>query len=237
MFYGVGVGPGDPELITLKGYRVLREADVICSPRANAAKESVALSIAGSLLTEKQKILELLFPMTRDKTELELCWNQATSQIINLLKEGKKVAFITLGDPTLYSTYTYVLKKIRQAGSYEVETIPGITSFCACAAAAGIPVAEGEEKLAIIPAVKDLSALRSVLQNFENVVLMKVAGKYNEVLEILEELDLKDKAVYASQCGFPDGFLKRNLDELKETKKDYLSLMIVKKGKSNTWTG
>ena len=236
VFYGVGVGPGDPELITLKGYRTLREADVICSPKSRAEKEGVALSIVRSLLDIKQKVLELTFPMTNDKVELELYWDKAVRQILSLLKEGKKVAFITLGDPSLYSTYTYVLKKIKQAGSYPVETIPGVASFCACAAAANIPLAEGDEKLAIIPAVKDLDPLRLVLQNFENVVLMKIARNYPAVVKILAELGLKDQAIYASRCGLPDGFLKAGLstlpeemEELKEIQKDYLSLIIIKR--------
>jgi len=197
------VGPGDPELITLKGYRVLREADVICSPKSKADKEGVALSIVRSLLDTKQKVLELTFPMTNDKGELELYWDKAVRQILSLLKEGKKVAFITLGDPSLYSTYTYVLKKIKQAGPYPVETIPGVASFCACAAAANIPLAEGDEKLAIIPVVKELDPLRLALQNFENVVLMKTASNYPAVVKVLAELGLKDQAIYASRCGLP----------------------------------
>jgi len=230
VFYGVGVGPGDPELITLKGYRVLQEADVICSPKSSADKEGVALSIVSEIVKEKgdREILELPFPMTKDQAELELCWEKAAGRIIDLLQAGKKVAFITLGDPTLYSTYTYVLKKIKAAGLWEIETIPGVPSFCACAALAGLPLAEGDEKLAVIPAVKDLDSLRFVLQNFENVILMKVARKYAEVVKILEELDLKDRAVFATRCGLPGGRVEHNLDQVEKSKQDYLSLIMVK---------
>ena len=230
VFSGVGVGPGDPELITLKGYRVLQEADVICSPKSSADKEGVALSIASEIIKEKgdREILELPFPMTKDQAELELSWEKAADRIIDLLQAGKKVAFITLGDPTLYSTYTYVLKKIKAAGSWEIETIPGVPSFCACAALAGLPLAEGDEKLAVVPAVGDPDSLRFVLQNFENVILMKVARKYAEVVKILEELDLKDRAVFATRCGLPGGRVERNLDQVKTGKQDYLSLIMVK---------
>lgn len=228
VFYGVGVGPGDPELITLKGYRVLREADVICSPRSGDGREGVALSVVSSLLTGGQQVLELPFPMTRDRAELEACWSRAAGKIIGLLDEGKKVAFITLGDPALYSTYTYVLRKVREAGDYETVTVPGVASFSACAAAAGIPLAEGDEKLAVIPTVKDLNAVRFALQNFESVVLMKVAGRFDRVVEILTELGLKDRAVYASRCGLPGGTVEYDLDEVRE--RDYLSLIIVKSG-------
>jgi len=232
MFYGVGVGPGDPELITLKGRRILQEADVICSPKSGADKEGIALSIVKEIIGEEQEVLELHFPMTRDRGELELCREKAAGRIIDLLKAGKKVAFITLGDPTLYSTYTYILQKIRRAGLEEGETIPGINSFSACAAAAGMALAEGDEKLAVLPMVKDLNVLRMVLQNFENVVLMKVAGEFEEVVGVLEELDLKDRTVFASRCGLPGGFIEHDLDKVRQKKKDYLSLLIIK-GENN----
>jgi len=229
VFYGVGVGPGDPELITRKGYRVLREADVVCAPRSGAGREGLALSVVRDFLPEGQQLVELDFPMTRKKAELELCWEKAAAQIIAFLQEGKKVALITLGDPTLYSTYTYVLKKIKQAGSWPIETIPGVPSFCACAAAASLPLAEGEEKLAVVPAVQDPDTLRSVLQNFENVILLKVAGKIDLVAGILEALQLRDRAVFASRCGLPGGFVENNLEEAKKRPKDYFSLIIVKR--------
>lgn len=232
-FYGVGVGPGDPELITLKGCRALKEADVICSPSSGKDKEGVALSVIEDLLTEKQIVLKLSFPMTKDKAKLELHWDKAVNQILDFLKKGKRVAFITLGDPSLYSTYTYVLRRIKQAGSFGVETIPGITSFSACTAAAGIPLAEGKEKLAVVPATADLNTLRFTLQNFENVVFMKLSRNYQAVADLLTELSLEDKAIYARRCGFADGFLKPFLglspEEQEEMQKDYLSLIIVKK--------
>lgn len=229
VFYGVGVGPGDPELLTLKGYRVLREVDVICAPKSGADREGVALSIIGEIIGQKKEVLELSFPMTRERAKLEPSWEKAAGRIIGFLREGKKVAFVTLGDPTLYSTYTYLLKKIKQAGPWAVETIPGVPSFCACAALAGIPLAEGEEKLAVVPVIEDLDTVRFVCRHFENVVFMKVAGKFAEVAAVLEELGLKGQAVFASRCGLAGSVVKRDLEEVEEGHKDYLSLIIVKK--------
>ena len=231
VFYGVGVGPGDPDLITLKGYRALQEADVICSPKPAADKEGVALAVARQLLPQPKPVLELPFPMTRDKAKLETCWNDAARRITALLEQGQKVAFVTLGDPGLYSTYTYLCRKVRQAGAYQIVTIPGVASFAACAAEARLPLAEGDEKLAIIPTVKDLQAVRAALQNFENVVLMKISRRYGELVNILKELGLHDRAVYASRCGLAGGFVKHNLTEPESEPGDYLSLLIVKKNK------
>ena len=244
-FYGVGVGPGDPELLTIKACRVLREADVICAPRSGAGREGVALSIVGGIIGEEKEVLELPFPMTRDREELERCWEEAAGRIAALLAEGKKVAFVTLGDPTLYSTYTYVLKKIREAGPWETETVPGVPSFCACAAMAGVPLAEGEEKLAVVPLLKDPEALPPLLQNFENVVVMKVGGRYGDVLAVLKSSGLAESSFLASRCGFPEGFVRRLAEESpagaggkeegagegRKGRPDYLSLLIVKRAK------
>ncbi|MGB9905338.1 MAG: precorrin-2 C(20)-methyltransferase, partial [Desulfotomaculales bacterium] len=171
------------------------------------------------------------------------------------LAQGKKVAFITLGDPTLYSTYTYVLKKIREAGPWETETVPGVPSFCACAAMAGVPLAEGEEKLAVVPLLKDPEALPPLLQNFENVVVMKVGGRYGDVLAALKSSGLAESSFLASRCGFPEGFVRRLAEEPpanaegekegsgaeagggRKERPDYLSLLIVKRAKAGPAKG
>lgn len=252
-FYGVGVGPGDPELLTIKACRVLREADVICAPRTGAGREGVALSIVGGIVGGEKEVLELPFPMTRDREELERCWEEAAGRIAALLAEGKKVAFVTLGDPTLYSTYTYVLKKIREAGPWETETVPGVPSFCACAAMAGVPLAEGEEKLAVVPLLKDPEVLPPLLRNFENVVVMKVGARYGDVLALLKSSGLAESSFLASRCGFPEGFVRPLAEEPpanaegegekagagggRKERPDYLSLLIVKRAKAGPGKG
>lgn len=150
-FFGIGVGPGDPELLTLKGHRVLREVQVICSPRSAADRESIALSIARRFAGEGCEVLELVFPMSKDGENLERCWLEAARSIIRRLEQGKDVAFVTLGDPGLYSTYAYLVEKLRLLRpGVEIETIPGVTAFLACAAARNTPLARGEEKLAVL---------------------------------------------------------------------------------------
>ena len=148
ILYGVGVGPGDPELLTLKAQRILREADVIAVPDKGTG-EKTALAIIGPL-TEGKPLLYCAAPMTRDPARLEAAYEENAHQIAALLNEGKTVAFITLGDPSIYSTYLYTHRRVQAMGC-EAKLIPGVPSFCAVAAALGIGLCEGGERLMIVP--------------------------------------------------------------------------------------
>lgn len=230
-FYGIGVGPGAPDLLTLRAAAILKKVAAICVPRSSADNDSVALKVAGPHIPAGTEIIEIATPMTRDKTVLEAEWQRGAETIAARLAAGQDVAFITIGDAMLFSTYTYLLKKVRALlPAVEVESVPGITSFAAAAAHLDTALAEGGEKLAVIPAVDDPAALRPILAAFESAVLMKVAGKYEEIIDILAEAGLKDKAVYISKLGYPDQFVTTDLDSLRGQKRDYLSLILVKKG-------
>lgn len=229
-FYGVGVGPGDPELITLKAVRALKESDVICAPVSGAPGERIALSVVAHLI-EGKEVVELSFPMTKDAAVLEQSWQRAAGRIMEMLRSGRVVAFVTLGDPTLYSTYSYVLRKIAGAGPWDVETVPGVPSFCACAAAAGVPLAEGNEKLAVIPAPVGETSLRGLLRSFENLVLLKVNRSHREIAGVLGEFGLIERSFLASRLGLKGEMVCRLDEFLKESagrQPDYLSLIVVK---------
>ncbi|MDR3589141.1 MAG: precorrin-2 C(20)-methyltransferase [Negativicutes bacterium] len=230
-FYGVGVGPGAPDLLTLRAINVLKAADVVCLPRSSKENDSVAMQVAGQYVPAAAELIEIDTPMTRDKAVLENEWRRGAAIIAGHLRQGKNVAFITIGDAMLFSTYTYILKQLRQIlPEAEIESVPGVTSFAGAAACLNLALAEGTEKLAIIPAVDEPSALRPILENFPNAVLMKVAGKYEEIVDILGEMGLKDKAVFISKLGYPDEFITFDLDSLRGKKRDYLSLILVKRG-------
>jgi len=230
-FYGIGVGPGSPDLLTLRAAEVLRTVDVVCIPRSAADKDSVALKVARPHIPAQAEIVEISTPMTRDKAVLEREWLRGAEKIAELLQAGKNVAFITIGDAMLFSTYTYLLGKVRELlPTVAVESVPGVTSFAGAAAHLNVALSEGTDKLAIIPAVDDPESLRPILREFPNAVLMKVAGQYDAILDILEESGLKDKAVYVSKLGYPDEFVTRDLESLRGVRRDYLSLILVKRG-------
>jgi precorrin-2/cobalt-factor-2 C20-methyltransferase len=230
-FYGVGVGPGAPDLLTLRAVNVLKYVDVVCLPRSSTDNDSVAFKVAGQHIAATTELVEISTPMTRDKAVLETEWRKGAAIIASYLQQGKNVAFITIGDAMLFSTYTYLMNQVRQLlPGVEVESIPGVTSFAAAAAHLNIPLAEGTEKLAIIPAVDDPADLKPILEQFPNAVLMKAAGKYGEIVDLLDSMGLKEKAVYISKLGYPDQFVTTDLESIRNSKRDYLSLILVKRG-------
>ena len=155
VLYGVGVGPGDPELMTLKAARLIRECDVIAVPHKEKDK-CFALRIASGAVPEieEKTILEIDMPMTRDMAVRGRAYEAGAAKLAAELDAGKTVVFLTLGDPTVYSTYGYL--HVRLAGlGYDARLVPGVTSFCASAAALGVPLCEDVEELHIIPGGAD----------------------------------------------------------------------------------
>ena len=196
---GIGVGPGDTELLTLKASKVLKSVPVVFSPKSSKEKESIALSIVRPILKERKDykrlmLVEPIFPMIEDKEELEKIWTSASEMIAQYLDSGRDVAFITLGDPSIFSTYSYVQQRL--VGRYEIETIPGITSFTACAAARNRALVEQNDILTIVPKIDD--RLEEVLEYSDSVVLMK-ASRNTSQLESTIEAKNKPKEIYSVQ--------------------------------------
>lgn len=227
--YAVGVGPGEPELLTLKALKAFREAQVIVVPKGKAEKESVALSIISSFI-EGKEVSELVFPMTGDQEILHKSWKESANTISGLLGQGKTVAFATLGDPSLYSTFTYIMSILKkQNSSLQVEIIPGINSFSAAASLLQLPLAEGEENLAVISTPANTSRLKDVLQLFDTVILLKIHRYFDQVMETLWELGLEEKGYFVSRCGSKEEYFTNNLKALSGESLDYLSMLIIKK--------
>lgn len=199
--YGVGVGPGDPELVTPMAAKVLREVDVVFAPKSKGVEKSRALLAVDHLLKGKI-IVELEFPMTRDEEALKNAWRDAVERIYAELKKGKDAAFPTIGDPFFYSTFIHIAKGMREAHpGVEVEAIPGVTSLSACAADLGMPLADEGERVAIIPANYGVGDIAELRRAFDVIVLMKVSRHYDEIVKRLEEAEIADKAVLLERCG------------------------------------
>lgn len=232
--YGVGVGPGAADLLTLRGQQILRASPVICLP-ANAHGQSYAGRIIEHLLDhERQEVLMMQFPMQRDPELALPAREQLAAQVLKRLHVGLDVAFATEGDPLLYSTFGYLLERV-QHGSPEipVEVVPGVSSITAAAASARLPLAAWDEQIAIIPATHALRRtgsgdLRQVLQGFDTVVLLKVNTVFDALLDLLEELDLAQHAVFVRHCSTEREEITHDLARLRQQKLDYFSLVIVR---------
>lgn len=228
--YGIGLGPGDPKLVTLKAKEILERADTIFVPKGSEDGTSCARSIVEAVTTTQKTFVELVFPMTKDKDILNRYWDNAAREVANETKKRKVVAFVTIGDPFIYSTYVYLLKTLkRDFPDICVETIPGISAFNAAASRLNYTLVEGKERLAIVPATKDLACLRKALKEFDTVVLMKVGSKLAQVISILKELALIKNAVLISRLGHKDERIIYNLSSLRDKKAGYLSVIIVKR--------
>lgn len=231
ILYGIGVGPGDPELLTIKAANALKSIDIIAIPKSKEESDSIALSIVKETVDIANKeTIELMFPMTKDKEVLKKAREGAAAVIADKLKAGKSVACITIGDPLFYSTFSYLIPLVgKMAADAEIKIIPGVSSIMASAAAAVVPLVEADERLAVIPATYEQKKLREVLNDFDTVVLMKVNRVFDKILSLLREFGLKDKAVFVERCGGETQRVVRDLDSLKGERLDYLSVVIVKK--------
>ena len=227
----VGVGPGDPELITLRGVRAIREADVIIAPKAVEDSDSIAGRIVAEYIDlDCQELIEQVYPMRLDQQGLATFWSQAAKEVAALVEQGKRVVFVTLGDPMLYSTFLYLQQYLWElAPEIPVEIVSGLSSINAAAALAGMPLALADDRLAVLPATFEDDRLRQTLQDFDTVVLMKVGRVFARVRALLTELGLKEQAVYVRQVGLTGQQVFDDLDLVGEADRHYLSMIIVRK--------
>lgn len=236
-FYIVGVGPGDPELITLKAVRILTDCPVWLTPAAQKDGQSTALAIAsGAINPDGKTILHHHFPMKKihmGKTpapEVTAAWEEAARLIDTELMAGRDVALPTLGDPAIYCTGFYVLETLlRLRPEASVKIIPGISAIGATAAAANTPLCLGDERVAIIPAIFETDKLKEILLQFETVVFMKVYKAMDRLVPLLDELGLLEKAVLVERTSMETQQVHHDLKAVVGRPLHYFSTMVVRR--------
>ncbi len=237
----IGIGPGDPELLTLKAVRVIKECPALCVPKGREEGSSLALSIVEKAIDlDGKEIIEAHFPMVKTikqgqgargkgQEDLDAKWNQTVEAILSRLKEGQNVAFLTLGDPTIYSTFYYLYDRlIKLNPGLAIEIIPGVSSINASAARAKISMGLADEKIAILPA-NYMGNIRSALETFDTVVLMKVHKVFDEVVKLLDEMNMLKGAAYISRAGMDDEKIFHNIKDVRPEDLNYFSMVIVRK--------
>ncbi|QRF22872.1 precorrin-2 C(20)-methyltransferase [Alicyclobacillus sp. TC] len=229
--YGVGVGPGDPELITVKAYRLMQTAPVIAYPNKRMGSKSYALEIVEMYVDPAEKtMLGLVFPMTKDPQLLQQHWTDTVAKVWSYLSEGQDVVFVTEGDPNLYSTFIHMSRLMqKEYPEVNIVSVPGISSVNAAASQLGVPLADGDEVVAIVPANHDQEAMREALRMHDCVVFLKVAKVLDEMIEILEDMQLLDKAMVCSKVTSSGERIWKNVRELQGSSLNYLTLMVVRK--------
>jgi precorrin-2/cobalt-factor-2 C20-methyltransferase len=228
VLYGIGIGPGDPELITLKGSRILARCKHVFVPKAPAGDESLALSIATQHIPETCHVTVIEFPMTRDKEDLRKKWESSTKPIAALLRAGEDVCYLTLGDTLMYSTYIYMLKGLRtHLPEAEIVTIPGVTAFSAAAALAGFSVGVGQQPVTVVPVSENLGSIETALSMGGTVILMKIGKKVGPVLKLLESSGHIDDAILVTRAGLTGQRIETDLRNLSPECSDEANLSVI----------
>ena len=229
-FYGVGVGPGDPELLTIKAQRVLQQVDVICFIQLDDGQPSYALSILEGVLPDPPpETLSILIPADDNSVSQET-WTEAAVRIGAQLRRGRDVAFITEGDPMLYSEFPNLLECLSPAfPDLTIEVVPGVSSVMAAAARSGVPLVTYGQRLAILPAVYGIDDLREAITNYDTIVLMEIDRNLIQALANLESLGLAGKAIYVRQATTPRERVVDDIRTLSPEDLDYFSLLIIKR--------
>lgn len=233
-FYGIGVGPGDPELLTVKGARLLARCRNVFVPKAGVAARSVAFEIAKGYLLPDARVRELSFPMTTDRAELSSAWDASAGEVAALLETGADACFLTLGDPMLYSTYVHLLRALRaRLPELTVVTVPGITAMCAAASLAQVPIGQFKEPVTIVPAADDLAAVRHAIAAGGTLVLMKVGKRLEALIDLLEGAGRLDGSVLVSRAGMAGERVETDIRKLGGEKAEtgYLSVILSRPAK------
>jgi len=234
---GIGVGPGDPDLLTVKAVKAIQYADVIMCPASAEDRPSIALSVISSLIdkSKNQEIIKLIFPMTKDKDVLEAHWKTNAKIMAEKVLSGKNVVYLTVGDPYLYSTWIYMHRDISaNYPDIKISVIPGIVSMFTFASKVGISIAEGAEKVAIIPSCYDLSSVKEIAKHSEVLVFLKDGRYFDKVIELLKESGFPENSIFAigQDLGTDHEIIRKmTLGEVNDgtlTTK-YFSILVVKR--------
>ena len=230
-FYGVGVGPGDPELLTIKAQKTLQKVAVISFTQLDDGKESYALNVVrGVLEAAKPEFLAITIPSDDETPVSPQTWTDAAAEIAGHLSQGKDVAFITEGDPMLYSEFFQVLGSVKSVvPNLEFEVIPGVSSVMAAAASSGMPLVTHGQRLTILPKVYGIDDLREAITNSDTTVLMEVDRDLLQALANLEKLGLTGKATYVRQASTSRENVVEDISKLEAEDLDYFSLLIIRR--------
>lgn len=228
--YGIGVGPGDPDLLPLKSVKIIQQVDIIFAASSTKNAHSQAVSIAAPHIPAHSDVRMLPFPMTKDQTEKEVCWKRHALTIIAELEKGKDAAFLTLGDSLTYATYGYVLKYVLDlAPDAPVVTVPGITAYQAAAARINRPLVEGEESLLVVSGVEGGHRLRQFSHQVENVVFMKAYRNAGDITDALDENHMLENSIAVANCCLENEEVIEDVKSLKHRAPGYWTLILAKK--------
>jgi len=223
--YGVGLGPGDPDLITMKAHRLIRQASVVAYPQL-AGAASFARSIAADVISESAREIIMDVPMTTERAPAQAAYDTGAAQIAEALEAGEDVVCLCEGDPFFYGSFMYLYSRLSDR--FTVEVVPGVTSMTACASYAGLPLAARNEVLTVLPGTLPAEVLTARISEVQSVVIMKVGRHLAKIKGVLEALGLEGQARYIERATLPDA-RQVPLRDAPETA-PYFSMILVTRG-------
>ena len=234
---GIGVGPGDVDLLTVKAVNAIQNADIIMCPASNENRPSIAFTVVSPIIDESknQEIIKLIFPMTKDKDILEATWKKNAKIMAETVLTGKNVVYLTVGDPFLYSTWIYMHKDLKENyPEMDVSVIPGIVSMFTFASKVGVSIAEGAEKVAIIPSCYDLSSVKEIAKHSESMIFLKDGRYFDQVIKVLKESGFPNDSIFAigQDLGTENEIIRKmTLGEVNDSSltTKYFSILVVKR--------
>lgn len=227
-FFGIGVGPGDSELLTIKAVNTIKNLDILYTPQARKNGKSIAEKIAAPYLPLKLEIKRRHFPMVKDLETKVRSWQEIADEIAVDVQTGKNVGFLTLGDPSVYSTFSYIAELLR--GRVEIQTIAGISSFSQIAANLSTPLMLDDETLEVIPATANSAQLAEAIDLNDNVVIMKIATNFAKIYQILKDRNLLNKTIVVENASMAGQKEKVLADYSVDDRLPYFSTALLKKG-------
>lgn len=227
--YIIGVGPGDPGLLTVRAVELIEQAGRVFIPVSGEGRESLALDIIREHIPAEASVTELLFPMSSDREIMDDAYRKNFSMISAALRSGADAVLVTIGDPATYSSAWQVLRLARQhAPEMRCEVVPGVTSYAAAASRAGVQLAQGHESLLVVSSYGDIQKLETLIDCADTVVFLKTYRRRDQILGLLRAKNLVDRCVYIKRCGLSGEEIVRDLSALPE-ETDYFSMIILKK--------
>jgi len=226
--FGIGVGPGDSELIPIKAVRILKQVDIVFTASSTKNDYSLAAEIADAHIPKNTRIEKMAFPMRKNEMVMKEAWRRNAGRIAEVLESGCNAAFLTLGDPLTYSTYGYIVRFLKAGWPHlAISTIPGITSYQAAAAAINRPLVEGEESLLIMSGVHGGDQFQKMSVKPDNVVFLKAYRNVDGICHALRKAEMIAGSVAVSNCSKDNETIYTDLELLGQQQPNYWTLIIA----------
>ncbi|MGP1410697.1 MAG: precorrin-2 C(20)-methyltransferase [Peptoanaerobacter stomatis] len=225
--YAIGVGTGDNSSLTLKAVETLQKIDILYCPTSKNDNTSIAYTIAKKYIRDDVQIKNRHFPMIRDKQKLEVAFNEIADEIKKDVQLGKEVGFVTIGDAMIYSTFIYILRKLKD--EIDIITISGIPSFVDVASKTNFPIAFDDNAFVVVPATTSIQKLEEYIISFDSIVIMKAYKNYNDIIALIKKYNLEDNTIVVSNASLENEIILQGEEIFDKKNEEYLTTVLINK--------